>query len=433
MITTAIGFLAAFFLIFLQIPIALALGLVGAIGFAVLTGFQPMLGMLATVTEANTLTYSLTVIPLFVLMGNVLAGAGISSDLYNVANRLVGRKRGALGVATVVSCGGFAAISGSSTATAATMGRVAIPAMREQGYADSLAAATVAAGGTLGILIPPSVILVIYGVATQTHIGELFAAGLIPGLVGILGYSLAVIWTVYRDPSKAPLADMTKFAAESLGKQLWRLWPVIGLFGLVMGGIYSGFFTATEAAGVGAIGGIFFALLKRALPLQVFWKVILETVEITCSLFAIILGAAIFGEFINLTGIHRALRALLSDGAVSPTFVILTMVLIYVLLGCVLEGLSIILLTIPIFFPVVVALGYDPVWFGILVVLVVEIGLITPPIGVNLFIIRAVYPDISMSTIIRGVLPFIGADILRVLAVIAFPALALFLPEVLFR
>ena len=357
MTLTAIGFAAAFFLIFLQVPIALALGLVGAAGFAILTGFKPMLGMLSTVTEANTLTYSLTVIPLFVLMGNVVAGAGISSDLYTVANRMVGRRRGALGVATVVSCGGFAAISGSSTATAATMGRVAIPAMREHGYADSLSAATVAAGGTLGILIPPSVILVIYGVTTQTHIGELFAAGLIPGLLGVLGYALAVLWTVHRDPSKAPLADMSRFEAESLRSQLWRLWPVIALFALVMGGIYSGFFTATEAAGVGAFGGILFAALKGALPLPVFWRVIRDTVEITCSLFAIILGAAIFGEFVNLTGIHRTLQALLSDTAISPTLVILTIVAIYILLGCVLEGLSIILLTIPIFFPVVMALA----------------------------------------------------------------------------
>ena len=433
MTLTAIGFAAAFFLIFLQVPIALALGLVGAAGFAILTGFKPMLGMLSTVTEANTLTYSLTVIPLFVLMGNVVAGAGISSDLYTVANRMVGRRRGALGVATVVSCGGFAAISGSSTATAATMGRVAIPAMREHGYADSLSAATVAAGGTLGILIPPSVILVIYGVTTQTHIGELFAAGLIPGLLGVLGYALAVLWTVHRDPSKAPLADMSRFEAESLRSQLWRLWPVIALFAMVMGGIYSGFFTATEAAGVGAFGGILFAALKGALPRPVFWRVIRDTVEITCSLFAIILGAAIFGEFVNLTGIHRTLQALLSETAVSPTLVILTIVAIYILLGCVLEGLSIILLTIPIFFPVVMALGYDPVWFGVLVVVVTEIGLITPPIGVNLFIIRAVYPDIGMATIIRGVLPFIAADIIRVLILIAVPALALFLPEVLFR
>lgn len=433
MILTAIGFLAAFFLIFLQIPIALALGLVGAAGFAILTGWKPMLGMLSTVTEASTLSYSLSVVPLFVLMGNVLAAANISSDLYHAANRLVGRRRGALGVATVVSCGGFAAISGSSTATAATMGRVAIPAMREHGYADSLSAATVAAGGTLGILIPPSVILVIYGVSTQTHVGQLFAAGLIPGLLGIVGYALAVLWTVMRDPSKAPLAEKGAAAMESLGAQLWRLWPVVALFTLVMGGIYSGFFTATEAAGVGAFGALFFAALRGSLTWPIFLQALRETVEITCLLFAIILGATIFGEFVNLTGIHRVLQSMLQNDSISPTLVIMILVAVYLFLGCVLEGMSIILLTIPIVFPVVVGLGYDPVWFGILVVVLIEIGLITPPIGVNLFVIRALFPEISMMEILRGITPFIVADLLRVLLLIVFPGLALFLPELFFR
>jgi tripartite ATP-independent transporter DctM subunit len=426
-----IGFVCAFALIFFQIPIALALASVGIVGYGAVMGLKPTLSMIATTTQNNTLVYSLTVLPLFILMGNVVAGARISNDLYRAAQMLVGRRRGALALATVVSCGGFGAVTGSSTATAATMGQVAIPSMRECGYADSLSAASVAAGGTLGILIPPSIILVIYGVATQTHIGELFAAGLVPGILGVGGYMLAVVWTVWRDPAKAPPGPAVE--RGEMVPLLRGVLPIVLLFGLVMGGIYSGLFTATEAAGVGALGAVVLAWLRRSLSVGDFWRILRQTVEVTCSLFAIILGAAFFAEFINLSGVHEGLRDLVQNSGLSPPVVIAVIILIYVLLGCVLESLSIILLTIPIFFPVILALGYDPVWFGILVVVVTEIGLITPPIGVNLFIIRAVFPDISMRTVISGVMPFIVADLFRVILIAALPVLSLWLPTLLFR
>ncbi|MGX1098196.1 TRAP transporter large permease [Amorphus sp. MBR-141] len=426
-----LGFVCVFALIFFQIPIALALATVGIVGYGAVVGVKPTLGMIATTTQDNTLVYSLTVLPLFILMGNVVAGARISNDLYRAAQVLVGRRRGALALATVVSCGGFGAVTGSSTATAATMGQVAIPSMRECGYADSLSAASVAAGGTLGILIPPSIILVIYGVATQTHIGELFAAGLIPGLVGVVGYMLAVVWTVWRDPSKAPLAPA--IARTEMGPLFKGIMPVVFLFALVMGGIYSGLFTATEAAGIGALGALFLAVVRRSLTLRDFWRILAQTVEVTCSLFAIILGAAFFAEFINLSGIHEGLREFIGHSGLPPAAVVAVIILVYIFLGCVLESLSIILLTIPIFFPVIVSLGYDPVWFGILVVVVTEIGLITPPIGVNLFIIRAVFPDIPMRSVISGVMPFIVADLFRVTLIAALPVLSLWLPTLLFR
>lgn len=431
MLATSVGFILAFMLILLQVPIALALALVGVGGYVVLSGLSPALSMVATMTQNSTLVYTLTVLPLFVLMGNLVAGAGISGELYRAAQAFIGGRRGGLAMATVVSCGGFGAICGSSTATAATMARVAVPSMRQCGYADSLSSAAVAAGGTLGILIPPSIIMVVYGVATQTHIGMLFAAGLVPGLVGILGYILAVKWTVWRNPAAAPLAQVSDQPDRM--RLLKGLWPVIVLFGVVMGGIYAGFFTATEAAGVGASGAMLFALRHHSLKLKDIYAILLDTAKISSMMFAIILGAAMFGEFVNITGVHKMLESAVTSSQLPSFGVILVIIAIYVLLGCVLESLSMILLTIPIFFPVIVALGYDPVWFGILIVVVTEIGLITPPIGVNLFVIRSVVPDIPMATIIRGVVPFIVSDVARILIIAAVPGLSLWLPQLLFK
>ncbi|WBY03053.1 TRAP transporter large permease [Ramlibacter tataouinensis] len=430
MLALSLGFLIAFGLILLQVPIATALGLIGFGGVVALNGLTPAISMVAAITRESTLAYTLIVLPLFVLMGNLVAGAGVSGDLFRVAQALIGRRRGGVAMATVAACGAFGAICGSSVATAATMGKVAIPEMRRLGYGDRLAAAAVAAGGTLGILIPPSVILVVYGVATQTHIGELFAAGIVPGLVAIVGYMLAVRFMVWRDPAQAPLAA----AAEKLvPAQLISLWPVAAIFGIVMGGIYGGLFTSVEASGIGAAAALLYALTRHNLTLRQIGEIFADSARTSAMMFAIILGAALFGEFVNITGVHEGLLALVKESGLPPFGVIMVMVAIYLLLGCVLESLSMILLTVPIFFPIVTSLGYDPVWFGILVVVVVEIGLITPPIGVNLFVIRSVTPDIGMSAIVRGVLPFIVADLARVLLIAAIPALSLWLPTLLFR
>jgi tripartite ATP-independent transporter DctM subunit len=427
----SIGFVLAFALILFQVPIATALGLVGFGGVVLLNGWTPAFSMAATITRDSTLVYTLIVLPLFVLMGNLVAGAGISGDLFRAAQAIIGRRRGGLAMATVAACGAFGAICGSSVATAATMGKVAIPSMRKLGYGDALSSAAVAAGGTLGILIPPSIIMVVYGVATQTHIGQLFAAGIVPGLIAIGGYLLAVKYTVWRDPSQAPVAE----AAEKMnaGALVRSLWPVVVIFGVVMGGIYGGMFTSVEASGIGAAAALVFAMSRHDLTWRDIRAIFADTASTSAMMFAIILGAALFGEFVNITGVHEGLLALVKGSGLPPFGVILMMIAVYLVLGCVLESLSMILLTIPIFFPIVLALGYDPVWFGILIVVVVEIGLITPPIGVNLFVIRSVMPDIAMGTVMRGVLPFIAADLVRVLLIAAVPALSLWLPQLLFK
>ena len=430
MLAALIGFVLAFALIFLRVPIATSLALVGFGGLMIVSGTTPALTTMAMSAQSATMSYSLSVLPLFILMGNLVAGAGISGNLFRAAQMFVGRQRGGLAIATVLACGGFGAICGSSVATAATMSRVAIPPMRKIGYADRLTAATLAAGGTLGILIPPSVLMVIYGVSTQTHIGKLFAAGLIPGIVGILGYIAAVKWVVWRDPSAAPASEQTEWTERF--EVLRGLWPVIVLFGLVMGGIYGGWFTATEAAGIGAAGAFAFALSARSLTLKHIGAILVDTALVSASMFAIIFGAAMFVEFINLSGVHKLLETLVKDSGASPFGVILIIIAIYIVLGSVLESLSMILITVPIFFPIVVGLGYDPVWFGIIVVVATEIGLITPPIGVNLFVIRSVAPDIAMKTILGGVLPFISVDVLRILLLAAVPVLSLWLPGLLF-
>jgi tripartite ATP-independent transporter DctM subunit len=430
-LAASIGLIVLFSLILFQVPIATALGLVGFGGYCVLSGVNPSLSMVATVTRDTTLVYTLIVLPLFVLMGNLVAGAGISTELFRAAQALIGRRRGSLAMATVAACGGFGAICGSSVATAATMGKVAIPAMRRLGYADSLSAASVAAGGTLGILIPPSIIMVIYGIATQTHIGMLFAAGIVPGIIAIFGYMAAVKWSVWRDPSIAPLGD----EIEKLdGRALFRaLWPVVVIFTVVMGGIYGGFFTSIEASGIGAVAALLFALTRPNLKLRDIYAIFVDTAQTSAMMFAIILGAAMFGEFVNKTGVHEGLLHLVQGSGLPPFGVILLMVVLYILLGSVLESISMILLTIPIFFPIIKALGYDPVWFGILIVVVVEVGLIHPPIGVNLFVIRSVMPDIPMMTVVRGVIPFIVADLLRILLIASVPSITLWLPYLLFK
>jgi tripartite ATP-independent transporter DctM subunit len=430
MLTASIGFLVAFILILTQTPIATALGVTGVVGYMMLSGLTPTLSMVATVTRESTLSYSLIVLPLFVLMGNLVAGAGISQDLFRAAQALIGRRRGSLAMATVAACGGFGAICGSSVATAATMGRVAIPAMRQLGYADSLSAGAVAAGGTLGILIPPSIIMVIYGIATQTHIGQLFAAGIVPGILAILGYIAAVQWSVWRNPAVAPVAD--DLARAQLGPLMRALWPVVVIFAVVMGGIYGGLFTSVEASGIGASAALVFALARHGLKLPAIWDILVDTAKTSAVMIAIVLGAAFFGEFINQSGVHESLLSVVKGSGLSPLGVIALIVVIYLLLGCVLESLSMILITVPIFFPIVQALGYDPVWFGIVVVMVVEIGLITPPVGVNLFVIRSVVPDIPLATVVRGVVPFIVADVVRVTVIVLVPALSLWLPRLMF-
>lgn len=430
MTVALMGFASAFAMIFMRVPIALAMGLVGFLGFGYLVGWRPASSMLAMVSRESTMTYSMVVIPLFILMGNLVAGTGISRELYRAAQAFLGARKGGLAVATVVASGGFASICGSSVATVVTMGKVAMPSMRQYGYNDSLSTASIAAGATLGILIPPSVLLVIYGIITETHIGMLYAAGLVPGIIGILLYIFAVRWTVWRSPEAAPAAEKASWSERV--SSISHIWAAVLLFVLVIGGIYSGFFTTTEAAGFGAFGAMVIALARRKLGLKQFYEILADTAETTAILFALIIGAGLFTEFLNYSGAHDALLSFVTESGFSPAFVICVICVIYIVLGMLMESISMVLLTVPLFFPVVVGLGFDPIWFGILLVILCELGLITPPIGVNLFVMRSVTPDVPISRIIKGIVPFIGVDLIRVALVALFPGIALYLPTLLF-
>lgn len=431
MTLAAIGFVVVFALIFMRVPVAIALMAVGTGGMAWSLGAKLALASLALTFKETTLAYTLSVIPLFILMGNIVGRSGLAEELYDAARAVVARFPGGLAFATVISCGGFAAVSGSSVATAVTMSQVAVPEMRRRGYADRLATGAVAAGGTLGILIPPSVIMVIYGVSTETHIGKLFAAGLIPGLLGILGYCGAIAWSIWRNPGLAPKGECVPMsdAIQAFAK----IWAVLLLFVVVVGGIYGGVFTPTEAAGIGASCSLAISLLRGKMSWPLFFRIMMESASTTAGIFAILIGATVFAEFLNFTGAHEGVIELVKNGGLPPWAVIALILAIYLALGCVLESLSMMLLTIPLFFPVVTGLGYDPVWFGIIVVMVVEIGLITPPFGMNLFVLRSVVPDVPLMTLYRGVLPFVAADLLRLALLAAFPAISLLLPNLLFR
>ncbi|TXL70329.1 TRAP transporter large permease [Vineibacter terrae] len=430
MTVTLIGFAALFSLIFLRVPIGLALGFVGFLGYATIVDVGPAASLVAQTIRDAGHSYTLSVIPMFVLMGNLVARSGLADDLYAAANAFIGHRKGGLAMATVIACGGFASVSGSSVATAATMSKVSFPAMRRFGYNDRLATGAIAAGGTLGILIPPSVIMVIYGVMTETHIGKLFAAGLLPGLVGIAGYIAAVRWTVWRDPASGPAGPRMPW------RERWRvLRGVVGvltLFLIVMGGIYGGLFTPTEASGIGAFGATVFAAFRKRLTTAVTYDVLSETARTTAMIFFVLMGALIFAEFVSFAGMPEALVELIRFMALSPLAVIAVMMGIYLVLGCVLDSLAMILLTVPIFFPIVMALGYDPVWFGVLIVVVIEIGLITPPIGMNVFVLNAMLADVPVTSIFRGIVPFLGADIVRLAILVALPGISLFLPKLFF-
>ncbi|MCB5160389.1 TRAP transporter large permease [Marinomonas algarum] len=442
MTVALIGFAVLLLLIIaVRIPIAFAMGIVGFFGFSYLQGltfdnlfsfrWSGMLSLASNRIIDTAQEYSLSVIPLFILMGNLVTNSGLSNALYRASNAFLGHHRGGLSMATVVACGGFSAICGSSLATSATMAKVAMPEMRKYGYSDGLATASIAAGGTLGILIPPSVILVMYGLLTETSIRELFAAGFIPGMLGILLYLFAVKYVVWRNPEAGPCGE--KLSWPQRLSAMNGVWGVLALFVLVMGGIYAGIFTPTEAAGVGAGGAFLIALFKRTLNLRSLFLSLIDTTRTTAMLFAVVIGALIFSDFINRAGFPDDLYNFVVSLDISPLGVIFVILGIYIILGMVFESLSMMLLTVPIFYPLVQSLGFDLVWFGIIVVVVTEISLITPPVGMNVFVLSAVLKGVKPGTIFRGVTPFWCADIVRLLLITLIPAVALILPEILYR
>ncbi len=431
MTTALLGFLAVFALAFLRIPLAVAMSVVGLVGLGLLRGWQPAYASTSQVIFETGFHYVLSVIPLFVLMGNFVARAGMAKELFTAANAFVGHFRGGLAMASIIASGGFGSICGSSIATAATMTRVAYPEMKAHGYKATLATGAIASGGTLGILIPPSTVLVIYGIITETDIGKLFVAGILPGIVAIACLCLAVVFVTWRDPSAGPPAE--RFSWRERLAAIRSIWGVAILFALVIGGIYGGVFTATEGAGVGAAGAFLFALLRRTLSLRVLLDILIESTRTTAMLFMILIGAMIFTNFINFTSMPAELRDYVLQFSPTPLMVVVMMMGIYLVLGMVMEELAIVLLTIPVFFPIVIGLGFDPVWFGILIVTVVEIGMISPPVGLNLFVINSLLPSVNLGTLYRGVWPFVAADVVRLGILIAFPAIALWLPGMMAR
>ncbi|MEY2781006.1 MAG: hypothetical protein RL307_710 [Pseudomonadota bacterium] len=429
MIESAIAFVVVFLLALARIPLALAMGFTGFAGLALMRGINPAIASTNQVIFETGFHYVLSVVPLFVLMGNFVSRAGMAKELFRAANAFVGHKKGGLAMATVIASGGFGAICGSALATAATMTRVAHPEMTRHGYKESLSTGAIASGGTLGILIPPSTVMVIYGIITETDIGKLFIAGILPGIVAISCLCMAVVYVTWRDPLAGPPAERTTWSERF--QALRGVWGVLVLFILVIGGIYGGFFTATEGAGVGAMGAFLFALLRGTLSGKDLFEILVESTRTTAMLFAILIGAMIFSSFVNFTTMPGDLKEFVVQFSPHPIMVVAMMMVIYLALGLIMEELSMVLLTIPVFFPVITSLGFDPVWFGILIVTIVEIGMISPPVGMSLFVVSSLLPKVKLSTIFKGVWPFVMADVVRLCILMAFPAITLILPSLM--
>ena len=429
MTEASIGLLAMLILAFARVPLAIAMGLVGFAGLWWMRGLNPALASVTSTVYEAGFEYTLSVVPLFILMGNFVTRAGMSRELYRAAYTLVGHFRGGLAMATVMACAGFGSVCGSSIATAATMTKVAYPSMKGHGYSGQLAAGAIAAGGTLGILIPPSTILVIYGLVTETSIGKLFAAGMVPGLLAVFMMCLTISYITWRDPSSGPAAERSSWAERF--DAMKDVWAVAVLFVIVMGGIYGGVFTTTEGAGIGAFGAFVIALLRKSLNVSVTLDILIESARTTGMLFMILVGALVFANFVNFTTLPSDLKNLVSTHNISPVAVMIAICAIYIVLGAAMEELSMVLLTLPVFFPLVVSLGFDPVWFGIVIVLVVMIGLISPPVGMNMFVVRNMLPELSTATIFKGVMPFVYTLVVVLALLVAFPQIALFLPQAL--
>ena len=429
MLDAAIAFVIVISLVFARVPIAFAMAAVGTLGFAMERGWDPAIAIVVVKARRAALNDDLAVVPLFILMGVFVGRAGLSEKLYAASNAFLGHLRGGLAMATVVACGGFSAICGSSLATAATMAKVAMPSMRRYGYNDRLAAGAIAAGGTLGILIPPSVILVLYGIMARQDVGKLFAAGILPGLLGVLCYLGAVRFVVARRPAYGPVGERTPWAGR--WRAMSQVWGVAALFVLVIGGIYLGIFTPSEAGGIGAFGAFLFAVLGRQLNWSRLFGILAETAVTASMLFFVLIGALIFADYINETNMPNQLADLIKALNVQPMVVILVILLIYLGLGCVFESLSMLLLTVPVFVPIVSALDFNLIWFGIIIVVVTEISLITPPIGMNVFVLRGVLKDVPTGAIFAGVTPFWVADIIRLGLLVLIPWISLFLPSMM--
>ncbi len=422
-----IGFVSLFTLMLLRVPIGMALGLVGVTGFGYLTSMGPALKIVGHTTMRTVTDFNYAVVPLFLLMGSFATASGMSRELFRSANAFIGHLRGGLGIATILACGGFAAICGSSVATAATFSRVAYPEMRRFNYPESFSAGVIAAGGTLGIMIPPSTVLAIYGIITEQDIGKLFIAGVIPGILAVIMYAATVSIIGWARPGFLPSGPRATWPERI--ESVKGVWATMLLFAFVIGGLYGGMFTATEAAGAGAGGAFIIGIARRRLSGKQILECLLETTRTTAAVFTILIGALLFGYFLTITQTPQKVTAFLTGLGIGDYGVLTLILIMYLLLGCMMDALAIVILTVPIIFPLIKEMGFDPIWFGIIIVMTVELGLIHPPVGMNIFVIKSVIEDIKISTIFYGVIPFIITDLIRLVILVMFPILATWLPS----
>ena len=421
-----LGMGVMFALIVLHVPIGVAMGIAGVATFGLIRGdIGPALTLFGTETVSKVSSAELAVIPLFLLMGSFATVGGLSADLYRIAYALIGHIRGGLAVATIGGCAGFGAICGSSVATATTMTRIALPEMMKRNYSERLATGSIAAGGTLGMLIPPSIILVLYGVLTEQFVKTLFVAALLPGLLAVALHIVTIMILVRLKPELASTGDKQPWI-ETL-RALKDGWTAVLLMAAVSGGIYAGIFSVNESAAVGAFLAFLIALLRRRLTWPRFWSALQETAATTSMIYLMTIGASIFTYAVTISGLPRLIVTGIQDTGLPGIWVVMLLMVMYLILGSIFETISSMVITIPFVFPLIIGYGYDPIWWGVLTVMVIEIGMITPPIGMNVFVMKAMLPRTKLSTIFAGVAPFIAADLVRLAILIAFPALSLYL------
>jgi len=422
-----LGIALLLFLFLLRMPVAFAMTLVGVIGFAYLAGPEAAFSLLAQDIFETFSSYPLSVIPMFIMMGSFAYASGISRRLYKTAYAWAGPMRGGLTVATVLACAGFAAICGSTAATAATMGKIALPEMRKYGYDNTLSTGTVAASGALGILIPPSTILIVYGILTEESIGKLFVAGVLPGAILSLFFVATVALLCLRNPQLGPPGENLPLREKF--RSITGIIEAVILFLLTIGGLFLGWFSPTQAGAIGAGGALVIGLARRQLNWSVFVEASREGLQTSCMVLFIIMGATVFGHFMAISNIPFILADWIGGLPISPMAVMAVIILIYFFGGFFMDSMALIVVTIPIFFPLVMRLGFDPIWFGVIIVLVAEMGVITPPVGVNVFVIKGIATDIPLHTIFRGVFPFLGALFLLTILIVLFPQIATYLPS----
>ena len=421
------GFIVLFALMLLRVPVGMALGLVGVGGFAYLVGGEPALKLVGQTSMRTVTDYTFGVIPMFLLMGAFVSTSGMSRELFRAANTFVGHRKGGLGIATIAACGSFAAISGSSVATAATFSAVAYPEMRRFHYPQSFSTGVIAAGGTLGAMFPPSTVLAVYGIITEQDIGKLFMAGIIPGIIAVSMYIITIVIIGILRPAFLPAGPRSSWKERR--QALGDIWAPLLLFLFVIGGLYGGLFTPTEAGGMGAGGAFIIGVLRGRLSRTDIRRSLLQATRTAAAVFTILIGALLFGYFLTITETPQKVTAFLTGLGLGSYGVLALIMLMYLVLGCLMDAMAMIILTIPIIFPVIKVLGFDPIWFGVIIVMTVELGLIHPPVGMNVFVIKSVVQDVKFSTIFKGVLPFIVTDLVRLVLLIAFPLLATWLPR----